>query len=199
LRFYIDSGGKNQDDDKKPNKSEEAMKKIMIGLTMFSLLCLFAMPVANACGGHHHGKGHKKGHGHVLGLCEGKIKKLGLNAEQEKEWAALKEKYNKQLKPLHETMMTKKAEMMKLWEVDKPKRQAIMDKYSQIDKLKSQLRGIKVDMKLNFFKILNAEQKKKVREIWATRHDHKAHGADKKSAPCDCGHKPDCDCPCCKK
>jgi hypothetical protein len=154
--------------------------------TVVAILALYAVPAAMACG-----------HGPTAILCKCQVEMLGLDEAQTKKLDALREKIMKRVKPLLEAKKKRRAEMLKLWQAKVPRRKAIVAKHAHLDKVHRKLRLAHIDANLGLLKILNDEQKQKLREQWAAQHDAKAEGKE----CCEAAkkhHPKDCDCPGCK-
>ena len=122
------------------------MKQLRTFVALVAVASLFAVP-ALACEGH------------------GKMAKLGLSEDQQKQLGALKTDMENKAAPVREQLQTLRTELKDLWSKDNPDRNAIIAKMAEMDAYRQQLRELKVDFKLSAAKILTSEQRAKFMEF----------------------------------
>jgi Spy/CpxP family protein refolding chaperone len=102
-----------------------------------------------------------QGHGAMSGNPDAHFAQLKLSPEQKQKVATFREAAMKQAEPMRKEMQAKAAEMKQLWLTDKPDKNAIERKQSEMEAIGHKLRGIWTDFHLQLHTVLTPEQRAK--------------------------------------
>jgi zinc resistance-associated protein len=102
-----------------------------------------------------------EGHGAMSGNPDAHFAQLKLSPEQKQKVATFREAAMKQAEPMRKEMQAKAAEMKQLWLTDKPDKNAIERKQSEMEAIGHKLRGIWTDFHLQLHTVLTPEQRAK--------------------------------------
>jgi zinc resistance-associated protein len=102
-----------------------------------------------------------QGRGPMSGNPDAHFAQLKLSPEQKQKAGAFREAAMKQAAPLRLEMQAKAAEMKLLWLADKPDKNAIERKQSEMEAIGHKLRGIWTDFHLQLHAVLTPEQRAK--------------------------------------
>jgi Spy/CpxP family protein refolding chaperone len=86
---------------------------------------------------------------------------LGISPEQKQQIEQLRQAAWKQAEPLRAQMDTKLGELRQLWQTDRPDKEALVRKQSELDAIRDQQRSIWIDFRLQVHTLLTPEQRTK--------------------------------------
>ena len=100
-------------------------------------------------------RGQRRGQGKMEQLAQ----RLGLDAEQMRQFEAIQSQQRQVIRPLKREIRAKRQQMQKLWQTDSPDRGAILAKHAEMDHVRNQLRSIRLDARLAMHAMLSPEQR----------------------------------------
>lgn len=147
----------------------------LTGILMMA--AVLVVPSAYAQGrGYGYGGWDGEGRGDRNFSCRG-VDRLDLSDEQAEMIVALKDAYQMQADPLRDALEQQRDELRALWDAEVTDNEAIRAQMDAMDPNRQALREMRVEFKLDVFKVLTPEQRDELQEF---REDRRSRRSDRR-------------------
>jgi len=110
-------------------------------------------------------RGQQRGQGKMERLAQ----RLGLDAEQKRQFQNTRQQQKQVIQPLKKQLRAKRQELRRLWQEDAPNRDAILAKHAEMDPIRSQIRAVRIDGRLAMHSLLTPEQRQMFEQLMKDR------------------------------
>ena len=116
-------------------------------------------------------RGQRPGQGKMQQLAQ----RLGLDAEQMRQFQAIQSQQRQVVRPLKRTLQAKRQQMQQLWQTNTPDRDAILAKQAEMDHVRIQMRSLRLDSRLAIHAMLTPEQRRTMARLMKKRRGKRNH------------------------
>ena len=117
-------------------------------------------------------RGQQRGQGKLERLAQ----RLGLDAEQKRQFQTNRQQKRQVIQPLKKQLKAKRQELRRLWQGDAPNRDAILAKHAEMDHIRSQIRSVRIDSRLAMHSLLTPEQRHMFEQVMKDRRGKRKRG-----------------------
>ena len=110
-------------------------------------------------------RGQQRGQGKIERLAQ----RLGLDAEQKRQFQTTRQQQKQVIQPLKKQLRAKRQELRRLWQEDAPNRDAILTKHAEMDHIRIQIRAVRIDGRLAMHSLLTPEQRQMFEQLMKDR------------------------------
>lgn len=146
---------------------QQTRKRPLLWATLGLLTLALMAPQAAEARGH---RGHRGRHGKFAGKRLDKMaQELGLDATTKAQIKQLKLQSRTEAKVVRQKLRTQRQQLRALMQADSPNEAAVLAQVAEMNKLKLQLRTLRIKSKLAMLQLLTPEQRTKLKQLRAKR------------------------------